>query len=212
MTPTLSPDVPRLQGKADNTYGRILDAAAHLFRANGYASVSLRAIAASADMKAGSLYYHFSSKEEIVTAILDAGIQSVQGAVRDVVDSLPRGARAAEKISAGIEAHLLTLLEHSDYTSANVRIFGQLPRSVQSANLDVRRDYERLWDDLLAELQACGELREGVDLHALRMLLIGSLNATLEWFDPEQGSVESLARSYSDILLQGVLGSAGGRS
>ena len=38
---------------------RILDAAAALFREHGYAAVSLRAIAAEAGMRSGSIYYHF---------------------------------------------------------------------------------------------------------------------------------------------------------
>jgi len=45
----------------DDTRRQILDAAAKLLRQNGYASTSLRDIAAATGMKAGSLYYHFAS-------------------------------------------------------------------------------------------------------------------------------------------------------
>ncbi|MEP4861455.1 MAG: helix-turn-helix domain-containing protein, partial [Alphaproteobacteria bacterium] len=46
----------------------VLDIAARLFREQGYGSVSLRKIADAAGIKAGSIYYHFGSKDEIVAA------------------------------------------------------------------------------------------------------------------------------------------------
>ncbi|MEP4559632.1 MAG: helix-turn-helix domain-containing protein, partial [Nitratireductor sp.] len=60
----------------------VLDIAARLFREQGYGSVSLRKIADAAGIKAGSIYYHFGSKDEIVAAILDAGIQAVHHRMR----------------------------------------------------------------------------------------------------------------------------------
>ena len=91
------------------------------------------------------------------------------------------------------------------YTSANVRIYGQVPASVRRGNLAARRRYEGLWDDILSRAQVRGGVRSGVDLAAFRLLLIGSLNATLEWFDPKQGRVEGLAECYAEILLGGLL-------
>ena len=44
----------------------VLDIAARLFREQGYGSVSLRKIAEAAGIKAGSIYYHFGSKEALV--------------------------------------------------------------------------------------------------------------------------------------------------
>ena len=60
---------------------RILDVAAHLFREKGYAGVSLRSIASDADLKAGSIYYHFASKDDLVVEVLDQGIKRVHDAV-----------------------------------------------------------------------------------------------------------------------------------
>ncbi len=187
----------------------ILNAAARLFRQNGYAAVSLRAIAQAAGIKAGSIYYHFASKDAVVTEILDAGIVSVHEKVRAAVEALPASASAETIIGAAIYGHLRALLEYVDYTSANVRIFGQVPIAVRDANLPVRRAYEKYLDDLLCGLQTAGTIRPGVNISRLRLLLIGALNATLEWFDPEQGGVEALADDYTDIFLHGILTNTG---
>jgi hypothetical protein len=41
------------------------------------------------------------------------------------------------------------------------------------------------------------------------LLLIGALNATLEWFDPQKGSAEDLADDYADTFLNGILSQSG---
>ena len=191
---------------------RILDAAAALFREQGYAAVSLRAIAAEAGMKSGSVYYHFGSKEEIVTEVLNLGIERVHDQVCSTVTALSLDSDAATLIKTGIRNHLQALFTFGAYTSANVRIYGQVPASVRRGNLAARHRYEGLWDDILSRAQAQGGVQGGINLAAFRLLLIGSLNATLEWFDPKRGRVEDLAECYADILLGGVLTHSGGRS
>ncbi|MEH6404315.1 MAG: TetR/AcrR family transcriptional regulator [Sneathiella sp.] len=192
--------------RAEKTRQRILDAAAQLFRENGYASVSLRSIAAGADMKAGSVYYHFRSKEEIVLEVLNVGIELVYSAVEKSYEDNRETETIEALISSAVFAHLETLLKHTDYTSANVRIYGQVPENIRSEALNARRKYEGLWDEILNTGSRRGAFRAGLDMRVFRLMLIGSLNATLEWFDPVQGSVEELARNYSQIFLNGLLG------
>ncbi len=193
------------KGVGDTGRVSILDAAARLFREQGYAAVSLRAIASAAGMKAGSIYYHFASKDLIVVEILNNGILAVHERVREAVAGLPEDASVEDVLRAGIRGHLEALHEHGDYTSANVRIFGQVPESVQIITLPTRRGYEKFWDDLLAKLQSAGGMNSGVDLRVFRLLLIGALNATLEWFDRTRGGTGVLADQYADFLLNGLL-------
>jgi AcrR family transcriptional regulator len=190
-----------------NVVGRegVLDVAARLFRDHGYGGVSLRKIAEAAGIKAGSIYYHFGSRDEIVVEILDAGIRTVHDNVRQAIGSLPANARAETILRAAIGAHLRALLDASDYSSANVRIFGQVPQSIRDANLPTRRAYEAEWDSLLSRLQKDGALKRDLDIRRLRLMLIGALNATLEWFDQKRGSADELAQTYADVFLHGIL-------
>ena len=167
--------------------------------------MSLRGIAASENMQGGSLYYHFKSKEEIITDVLNRGIEIVHQAVVDATSALSDNIPHETRIRLSIRAHLRALLEHSDYTSANVRIFGQVPKDVQQANMKVRQAYEDCWKSLLQKAQASGAIAPSTDLNMVRLMLIGALNATLEWFDPKQGSVDTLADRFADNLLYGVL-------
>jgi TetR/AcrR family transcriptional regulator, cholesterol catabolism regulator len=49
--------------RSDVSRQQILDVAAKPFRAHGYTETSLRDIGKQAGVKAGSLYYHFTSKD-----------------------------------------------------------------------------------------------------------------------------------------------------
>jgi AcrR family transcriptional regulator len=183
---------------------RILDCAAKLFRNKGYGATSLRDIAAESGMKAGSLYYHFASKDEIVVDILNTGVQKVNDAVRRAVSALPETASRADVLNTAIHEHLRALHEADDYTSANVRIFGQVPQSVREAHGEVRRTYETYWIKLLTMAAESGTLREDLDPHLIMPMLLSSLNATLEWFDPKKGPVERVAAAFSDLVLRGM--------
>ncbi len=197
--------VPHSLPKADASRSRILDAAAGLFRERGYSGVSLRDIATAAGMKAGSVYYHFESKEAIVLAVLNIGISAVHEEVAQTISMLPADADAGEILRAGILSHLRSLFEFNDYTSANVRIYHQVPPEIRAANAGARRRYELLWAEILRDIEAQGALRPGVNLTKFRLLLMSSLNATLDWFDGRRGEITALADSYADILLHGVL-------
>ena len=94
----------------------ILNVAARHFREQGYGAVSLRRIAEAAGIKAGSIYYHFGSKDEIVVAILDEGIWAVHDRMRRAISDVS-GGDAATVLRAAIRAHLRALLDVSDYSS-----------------------------------------------------------------------------------------------
>lgn len=191
--------------KADRSRQAILDAAARLFRARGYSAVSLRDIASEAGMKAGSVYYHFESKEAIVLAVLNIGIAAVHEEVAHAVDSLPADADASTVLRAAILSHLRSLFEFNDYTSANVRIFHQVPAEIRQANAQARRKYDQLWTGILQRIEAEGALRASLSSQQLRPMLISALNATLDWFDGSKGQIGKLAEAYSGMLLHGVL-------
>lgn len=151
-------------------------------------------------MKAGSLYYHFASKDEIVIEVLNIGVSRVTDAVRKAVADLPPDAPVGNVIDASIHEHLRALHEMGDYTSANVRIFGQVPDAVRTAHTPTRRIYEDYWNALLTRAVKSGDLRPSADPHLMMALLISSLNATLEWFDPAKGPVDHVAAAFSVMV------------
>jgi len=71
---------------AEDTRRRILDATTELFHERGYASTSIRHITERLGMTKGALYYHFSSKEELLLAIVAPLLEALTtfvGALRE---------------------------------------------------------------------------------------------------------------------------------
>jgi AcrR family transcriptional regulator len=202
-----SPAVPP-DSAANASRRTILDTAARLFRVDGYAAVSLRDIAAACGMKAGSLYYHFASKDAIVAEVLRIGVERVYHEVRVVIAALGPDAAPELVFRTAVKAHLRALLESQDYTSANIRIFGQVPHAVRSGHLQVRDEYERAWGEILSRLVPKAAVSAD-ELRLTRFFLIGAMNGTLEWFhkgQAGQASVDEVAERYSTLVLRGLLG------
>ncbi len=78
----------RERQKADRT-GRILDAASRLFRDQGYDAVRIEDIAAAAEVSAGTCYNYFSTKGDLLLAIVSMEVQEVVDAGRTLVDAPP---------------------------------------------------------------------------------------------------------------------------
>lgn len=194
----------RQPAKSAATRRKILDAAARTFRDKGYAATTLNDIADVAEIRAASLYYYFRSKEDLLDAVFGIGMQRVVDAVRQRSAALPANATLAQRIQVAIEAHLEMLLQQGDYTSANIRIFGQVPKSVQRKQLPLREDYAEFWRELLDKAQRAGDVRDDIDLGTMRMLIFGALNWCTEWHNPRKGPVREIARHACLLVLEGI--------
>ncbi|MDP3138316.1 MAG: TetR/AcrR family transcriptional regulator [Burkholderiaceae bacterium] len=195
----------------DQTRQQILYAAAHLFRDQGYATTTLRQIADATGIKAGSIYYHFASKDDMLLEVLEVGIRMVTDGVKERVSMLPADCPAHERIAAGIRGHLFGLLVHGDFTTANIRVYSQVPDAIKRKHRVTRHAYANYWDSLLEEARSRGELRTDIPISLIRPFILGSLNWTVEWYEPqEHGSVEQFAEHVTAIIFDGILASRHG--
>jgi AcrR family transcriptional regulator len=78
----------RERQKADRT-GRILRAASKLFRAQGYDAVRIEDIAAAAEVSTGTCYNYFSTKGDLLLAIVSMEVEEVADAGQSLVASPP---------------------------------------------------------------------------------------------------------------------------
>lgn len=191
-------------GKSAISRMQILDAAAQLFRRQGYSETTLRQIAKAAGMQAGSIYYHFGSKDEIVDEVLATGMKDIYKLVEATVTGLGQEAGHRERIERGMIAHLDLLLTKGDYFSSNIRLYGQIPEALRPKHLHLRQRYGKLWDRILLEAQEAGEIRQDIKIVPLRMFILGAMNWTMEWFDPHQYAVGDFARQVNAAVFDGI--------
>ncbi len=180
----------------------ILDAAAHLLKHGGYEATTTRAIATAVGIKGGSIYHHFPSKDAIVGEVVNEGVRVVYDAVVAALADLPARTGPRRRLETAIKAHLLSSLEHSDYTSACIRTFAFLPEAVRRECRAERRRYEQLWRDLVDELNAAGLIEAGISPDSVRLLLLGAVNWAGEWYRPGRMGIEKIARDFAACVLR----------
>lgn len=190
------PPKPLKSARSDNRLPAVLDAAAHLFAERGYAATSMRDIAESCDMIAGSLYYHFAAKEDLLLAVYEAGVAQLLEAARKAI---AQESEPWDRLEAACAAHLETVLQRSDYAQVLVRV---LPTDVPNAAASLkalRTEYERPFRELVAALP----LAPDCDRAALRLMLLGALNWSRFWFaEGGRDTPRSLAKKYVSFLKE----------
>ena len=82
-----------------------------------------------------------------------------------------------------------------------------LPNHFRERHRGIRHDYGRLWDMILREAQQDGAIRSDIKIVPLRQVMLGALNWTVEWFDPNKAGVEGYLSlpEFSGMLIKLLL-------
>jgi hypothetical protein len=85
-----------------------------------------------------------------------------------------------------------------------VTTFRTAPQSVRTTIIPQRDAYEALWTTLLDDLVTSGVLTPDTAVGPARLMLLGGMNASVEWFDPQRGSLDDLADLITRQTLYGL--------
>lgn len=190
--------------KSVKTRARILDATAYILCRKGFAGTRLTDVADRAECQAPAIYYYFDSREDLIEEVIWQGmarlLSHVRAALEDASDKT-----AAERLNIAVEQHLRFILEESDYTMAAIRNAAQMPIDLRDRQLAEQQKYAVVWRQLFSDVRAAGQLRPGVDERLARMLILGSLNWSTEWWQSRGESVDTLVLNAKRMLNGGFL-------
>lgn len=189
---------------AVGTRDRILSAAARILSERGYSETRLSDIAASADVRPPAVYYYFRSREELIAEVMAVGQQRLREHVESALAALPPGADPMDRICAAVRAHLQVELQLSDFATAVTRNRGQLPGAVRDRLHADGVEYLALWRRLLEQARTAGVIRPDLDLGAARMLVMGALNWTPEWWNPKHGPLSGIIATAESLVRNGL--------
>lgn len=180
----------------------IFYAAASLFKQKGFHATSMQDIADAVGMQKGSLYYHISSKEELLFRISHEAISTVTEQLEEIATA---PLTPSEKLRAAVEIHVETLCKRLDLMSVFLKESNTLTAEQQAQILAHRRRYEELFRGILREGIGAGEFRP-VDVGAVSNALLGMLNWMHHWYRPDgRLSPTEIAKVFSDFALHGIL-------
>lgn len=172
--------------------------AARLFRRKGFAATSTRDIAAAAGMQSGSPFYHFKSKQSLLFAVMEEGMQSAIAQQQRALDAAPAGLRPADRLRVLVRNHFDVLLgPGSDFIPVMLYEARSITPRQRAVIAELQSTYEAAWTPVLAALQAEGRLKAEVKL--ARLLIFGALNWSAQWYDRRKGAT-------LDQLTQAAMG------
>ncbi|EAT13193.1 TetR/AcrR family transcriptional regulator [Bermanella marisrubri] len=171
--------------------GKLMRAAAHLFKSKGYERTTVRELGAAVGIQSGSLFHHFKSKEEILLAVMEETI---------IINMARMNAALSDSKDAGEKLHALIRCEldsvHTDTGEAmSVLVYEwrSLSPDKQKYVLQLRDEYETLWLNTIEECKQQGLIQH--DAFILRRLLTGAIGWTTTWYRPDGNlSLEDLAK------------------
>ncbi len=181
-------------GMPDTPRGRLLAAAAHLFRTKGFERTTVRDLAQSVGIHSGSIFHHFKTKEEILRDVMEDVIHFNTGRIQQCLFS---AANPKEKLLSLIEAELTSI--NGDTGEAMVVLIMEwrsLKPESQEYILTLRAHYERLWMEALKEAQSAGLIAADQNLSVLRRLLTGAIGWSQYWYRADG------AMNISQLALQ----------
>jgi AcrR family transcriptional regulator len=172
---------------------KLIAVSARLFAKGGFEATSMRDIAGRSGMLAGSMYYHFPSKNDLIAAVYEAGVAEIGAAVDEALEKA-RG--PWPRLEAGCAAHLEALLADSAHAAVMTADLGRLERRLKRRLVTLRDGYEKRFVELVAALP----LSATTDRSLWRLQLLGALNWTPTWYRPGGKTPAEIARAMVAAL------------
>jgi TetR/AcrR family transcriptional regulator, cholesterol catabolism regulator len=188
-----------VQGESDSRRRELIAQSARLFRQHGYDNTTVRDIAAATGIQAGSWFYHFKTKQDILAAIMEQGMTQSLAAIEAIgVQTLaPR-----EALHQLVLAHLHTLLApNHDFIAVLLYEWRSINEDARGRIIALKDRYEAIWDAVIAALHRSGDW--ALPTRFDRLFLFGTLNWTAQWYKPGAGtSIEELAEDALQFILR----------
>ena len=180
----------------DNKRPQLLDAAACHFAEAGYDAASMREIAAAAGMKAGSMYYYFPSKEDLLVAVHEEGIRRIS---EEFIAALDGQSGPWIRLEVAMVTHLRALLGGGDYVRVVIKVPPRENVKARARLVALRDGYERIFTKLINALP----LATSTDARHVRLMILGAMNWSPTWFRSDGDQPHEIAKSFVRSLRFG---------
>jgi AcrR family transcriptional regulator len=180
----------------------IIAAAVRLFFQNGYHATSMQDVAHEVAIKKPSLYHHFESKEAILLAILETGMDKLLADLKSIAAS---DDDSATKLREAIRAHAVSIAAYPEAAA----IFFREDRGLGSGYIDhyiAKRDlFEEAFRTIVNQGVSAGQFRS-TDIPITVQAILGMVNWMTRWYRPDgRLKAEQIADSFADMVLSGLV-------
>ena len=181
----------------------LLQLAAEMIAERGLKATTVRDIADAAGILSGSLYHHFSSKEEMVDEVLRDFLNWLFDRYQQILDS---EANPLERLR-GLFLASFDAIEHRH---AQVVIYQDEAKRLSAHETfsyvdDRNRQQRKMWIDVLTQGIEQDRFRPDLDVDLVYRFIRDTTWVSVRWYSPGGPlSAEEVGRQYLAIVLGGV--------
>jgi AcrR family transcriptional regulator len=201
MSETSTRAAPRRNGGGSRR-DELLGIAARVFATKGIASATVRDIAQEAGILSGSLYHHFTSKEEMVREVL-ATATSGETPYREIFETAPN---PEEALRRSMRQAVKWVARNPDVARI-VRNDAQYIRETPAlADSEASRQSNRLiWIEIVEAGIAAGRFRADLDADVAVRAMWDAVLASIRWFPPlGTADPDVIAAQLAELFLGGI--------
>jgi TetR/AcrR family transcriptional regulator len=157
---------------------RIIETAITEFANRGFDNANINTIADKAGISVGSLYKYFDSKENLFLTTIHYGMETLESALKDALESTDELLAKTEKIVRLIQ-------HHSRHNMDLIRLYNEITSESNSEFVrKISREMEEIssstYSSLIIRAQEQGEIRKDIDPH-LYAYFVDSLFMSLQF-------------------------------
>ena len=189
------------QRRAVVTRQGLLTAAGEHFAATGYHGTSLREILEACGVTKGALYFHFSSKQALVEAII---AETVHTWTEMAAEVRGRGIDPLKALIASIDG-VFTLMLTDPIVRGAIRLLND-PGVPYDRAREHYEQAEAFIDTYLSDAATAGLLRDGIDIHALAQSVTATITGhrlicdRSDALDELSGRLEAMWRALLPLI------------
>jgi AcrR family transcriptional regulator len=191
---------PSKKHRAPYDIETVTDAAVRVFNRHGYEAASMEDVARETGITKSSLYYHVSSKEELLARALERGFKWLLGVLDEP------GAKSGtplERLRHIVYRSVIITLEFVQEVELLQRVKGNTPTERQA--MARRRRFDREVAALVRQAAAAGQIDSSVDAGLLTRLIFGMGNSITQWYRHEGNlKAEQIAEAVSRLVFEGI--------
>ena len=185
----------------NKTKRRIFNTAVKIFSEKGYDNASVEEITAVAGVAKGSLYYHFSKKEDILDLLLEEGMNLLKNNIEIKTRNCTT---ALEKIKAVILIQVKVTVKYEEFLNV---VFSQIWGS-EEKNIKCKKavfKYIKVIEGIIQEGIDSGDFYEG-DVEALASGIFGVTCSSLIYRlkKNKEVDVEKVYNGFINTVIKGI--------
>ncbi len=182
---------------------QIVAAAAYLFSERGYNATTMRELATQVGMEASSIYNHFASKQALLQHICFEVGYTFEKRLKLIIDN--QNHTAAQRLRAGIEAHILQLATNQHATAVANEEWRYLEQPFLDTYQHLRRSYEQQLTNLISEA-----ISENCQVQLPPRAILLTVLSAAAWIQrshntAKQTKPQVLSSEITDWLMRGLL-------